>query len=346
MRLRRSDLNRPGYTRRRRGKGFSYADEHGAPLTDPGQLRRLKDLVIPPAWTDVWICNDPRGHIQAVGTDQAGRRQYRYHDVWRAKRDAAKFEHMLGVAERLPTLRARVAEDLGRRGYPKRRVLAAAVRLLDEGVFRIGGEAYASEESGSGEATFGLATLRREHVSVRGAAMEFRYPAKGGIERVQRIVDPAVAPVVRGLLRRDDDAAELLAYRDRVRGWRDVRSADINGYLREATGCQISAKDFRTWHATVLAAVTLADPALPATSPSARKRARSRAMREVSTYLGNTPAVARASYVDPRVTDLYDEGVTVDTTLAGTPTVGAVAERYAQERDVAEQAVLRLLRDS
>jgi DNA topoisomerase IB len=331
MRLRRSDPSRPGYARRRRGQGFSYVDGAGAPITDRAELDRIAALVIPPAWTDVWICPDPRGHIQAVGTDQAGRRQYRYHDVWRAKRDAAKFDHVLDVAERLPALRAEVDADLGRRGYPKRRVLAVAVRLLDRGVFRIGGEAYATEASGSGEATYGLATLHRAHVSIRGAAMDFHYPAKGGIERAQRIVDPAIAPVVRGLIRRDDDAVELLAYRVGARGWRDVRSADINEYLRAATGCQISAKDFRTWHATVLAAVTLADPGMRASSPSARKRAVSRAMREVSGYLGNTPAVARASYVDPRLIDLYQEGQTVATALAGA---------------AAEQAVLKFLRDA
>jgi DNA topoisomerase-1 len=329
MRLRRADPSTTGFTRRRRGKGFSYLDEQGRPITDQDELDRIGALMIPPAWRDVWICPDPRGHIQAVGTDQAGRRQYRYHDVWRTKRDAAKFDHVLEVAERLPALRAQVREDLGRRGYPRQRVLAVAVRLLDAGVFRIGGEAYATEDA-SGTATYGLATLHREHVSVRAAQMRFRYPAKGGIERVQLIVDQPAASVLRGLLRRDDDHVELLAYREGGQ-WHDVRSGDVNKYLRAATGCQVSAKDFRTWHATVLAAVELADRGAERRSLSARKRAVSGAMRAVSEYLGNTPAVARASYVDPRVVDMYHEGVTIDSD--GSP-------------EGTERAVLDLLKDS
>jgi DNA topoisomerase IB len=339
MRLRRADPNRPGYRRRRRGKGFGYLDTEGRVITDPDELARIRALVIPPAWTDVWICPDPRGHIQAVGTDQAGRRQYRYHDVWRAKRDAAKFDHILDVAERLPRLRERVRADLAGRGLRRERVLAAAVRLLDLGVFRIGGEEYATDGSASGEATYGLATLRRDHVGVRGAAMEFRYPAKGGVERAQRIVDSEVAPVVRALLNRPDANPELLGYRDGARGWRDVRGADVNEYLKAATGCQVSAKDFRTWHATVLAAVTLAAPdAVGAGSPTARKRMVSRTIREVSEYLGNTPAVAKASYVDPRVVDLYHSGETV---------APALTARYGDltARDEAERAVLAMLRD-
>jgi DNA topoisomerase IB len=313
MRLRRADPDRPGYTRRRRGKGFSYTGTDGRPLTDPDELARIRALVIPPAWQDVWICPDPRGHIQAIGTDQAGRRQYRYHDIWRTRRDAAKFDHVLEVAEHLPRLRARVTADLARRGLCRERVLAAAVRLLDLGVFRIGGESYASDDNPSGEATFGLATLQRDHVTVRGAAMEFRYPAKGGVEQRRRIEDPEVAPVVKALLKRPDPNPELLGYRESARGpWRDVRGADVNGYLRDATGCEITAKDFRTWHATVLAAVTLAGPeARRAGSPTARRKAVTRAVREVATQLGNTPAVARGSYVDPRVVDRYHAGVTV-----------------------------------
>jgi DNA topoisomerase IB len=328
VRLRRADPSRPGWTRRRRGKGFSYHDEHGRPITDAEAVARIRALVIPPAWTNVWISPDPRGHIQAVGTDAAGRRQYRYHDVWRVKRDAAKFDHVLDVAAQLPELRERVDEDLDTRGYGRDRVLAAAVRLLEDGLFRIGGESYATVDA-SGEATFGLATIRRDHVTVRGATIEFRYPAKGGIERAQRVVDERLAAVVRGLLQREDDAVELLAYRD-GRAWRDVRSADINTYLKEATGCEISAKDFRTWHATVLAAILLAGES--ARSATARKRAIARVMREVAEYLGNTPTVARNSYVDPRVVDLFHAGTTVD------------LPDGTDQRATAERAVLRLLR--
>jgi DNA topoisomerase IB len=343
MRLRRADCNKPGYRRRRRGKGFSYLDVDGNPITDAGELGRIRALAIPPAWEDVWICTDPRGHIQATGVDQAGRRQYRYHDVWRTKRDEEKFDHVLTVAERLPQLRKKVAADLIGKGLSRERVLATAVRLLDQGVFRIGGEAYASEDSGSGEATYGLATLLREHVSVRGAAMEFQYPAKGGIERSQRLVDPEVAPVVKALLRRPDPNPELLGYRVSPRGaWRDVRSADVNEYLKDATGCQISAKDFRTWHATVLAAVSLAGPeALAAKSTTARKRVVSRAIREVSEYLGNTPAVAKASYVNPRVVDLYHGGETIAAALSAVPEAAGDFTARAE----AERAVLALLSD-
>jgi DNA topoisomerase IB len=327
MRLRRADPAAPGYTRRRRGKGFTYLDRSGAPLTDPVEIERITALVIPPAWKDVWISPDPRGHIQAVGTDQAGRRQYRYHDVWRTKRDEAKFDHVLDVAERLPKLRKRVEKDLSLRGYGRKRVLATAVRLLDEGVFRIGGEQYATDDAAGG-ATFGLATVRREHVTVRGAVMEFRYRAKGGIERAQRIEDPLIVPVVRTLLKRDDEALELLAFRDGKK-WRDVHSDDVNEYLRDAVDCEISAKDFRTWHATVLAALTLAGARHD--SVTARKKAVSSAMREVSEYLGNTPAVARASYVDPRVVDLFHEGTTVQVGRGGNV--------------AAERAVRQLLRE-
>jgi DNA topoisomerase IB len=337
MRLRRADTSRPGYTRRRHGKGFGYRDADGAPLTDPAELARVKALAIPPAWREVWICPDPKGHIQAIGTDTAGRRQYRYHDQWRVKRDAAKFDHVLEVARHLPELRERVAADLGGRGHGRDRVLAAAARLLDIGVFRIGGEAYATGEDPSGEATYGLATLLREHVTVRGATMTFQYPAKGGLERSQRIVDADTAAVLRALLERDTADPELLAYRV-GRGWHDVRSEDINGYLKERSGgCEISAKDFRTWHATVLAAVMLAG-ANRARSRTARRKAVVAAMREVAEYLGNTPAVAKASYVDPRVVDLYHSGTVLDLPPGdGDPLTAQGA------RSQAEHALLELL---
>jgi DNA topoisomerase-1 len=310
MRLRRADTSKPGYSRRRYGRGFAYRDATGAPLTDPAELERVTALVIPPAWREVWINPDPKGHIQAIGTDAAGRRQYRYHDQWRVKRDRAKFDHVLEVARHLPELREQVATDLTRRGYGRDRVLAAATRLLDVGVFRIGGEAYAADDDPSGEATYGLATLLREHVTVRGAVMTFHYLAKGGIEREQRVVDAETAKLLRALLKRDDDTPDLLAYRVGS-SWHDVRSDDINGYLKEHSGgCEISAKDFRTWHATVLAATVLAGT--PAPSKTGRRKAVVAAMKEVSGYLGNTPTVAKASYVDPRVVDLYHSGTVID----------------------------------
>ena len=196
-RLRRSDTSEPGISRRRRGKGFAYFDPSGAPVRDPESLARIRELVIPPAWTDVWICPDPQGHIQALGTDVAGRRQYRYHDRWRARRDQAKFEHMIEFGHALPTVRRTAARHLTARGFSKERVLACAVRLLDLGFFRVGSEEYA-EDNG----TFGLATIQRRHVTVSGPVVRFDYRAKGGKRRVQSVADDVVAKIVRGLKKR------------------------------------------------------------------------------------------------------------------------------------------------
>jgi DNA topoisomerase IB len=305
-------------------------------VDDPVTLERIAALVIPPAWTDVWICTDPRGHIQALGTDAAGRRQYRYHDDWRVQRDAEKHERVLDFARRLPKARERVAEHLGQRGLTRDRVLAAAFRLLDLGFFGVGGESYA-ESNG----TYGLATMRRRHVSVTGDLVVFDYVAKSGKKRVQAVVDESVRKVVVSLLRRDDPSKELLAYKDRD-GWHDVTSADINAYLREVLGEEVSAKDFRTWHATVLTAVGLAVSTQAPTSASARKRAVSRVITEVSEYLGNTPTVCRSSYIDPRIIDLYDDGSTIASAL---DRLGADAD-FGQPATHGriEAAVLRLLR--
>jgi len=332
-RLRRADCSGPGFRRVRRGRGFTYLDEDDQPIDEPDVVERLRSLGIPPAWKDVWICPWAHGHIQATGIDAAGRKQYLYHPVGRAKRDAAKFDHVLEVGAHLPKVRTLVAEHLRARGYGRERVLAAAVRLLDVGCFRIGGEEYASGE----DATFGLATLRREHVAVVRGAVRFCYPAKGGVQRTIDVVDEPVRRVVRGLLRRDSDHAELLAYRAGAT-WSDVRSADINAYLREISGIDISAKDFRTWNGTVLAATLLATAELergkrPA-GATVRKRAVSRAMKDVAEYLGNTPTVARASYVDPRVVDLYLDGTTI---------AAALPDPGADEQETIERAVLEML---
>ena len=305
-RLRRVDVAAPGIRRKRAGRGFRYEWADGRKVTEAPILDRIANLVIPPAWQDVWICPVTNGHIQAVGSDQKGRRQYRYHDEWRRQRDAAKHERILLVAKHLPRAREHAARDLARPGYPKGRVLAAAFNLLDIGWFRVGGEEYAEGE----EASYGLATIRREHVSISGDTIHFAYRAKSGKMRERHIPDPAVLPVVRGLKRRRDDSPELLAWKDGGR-WHDVRSTDINAYLREAFGVEATAKDFRTWHATVLMAVALAMSREVQDTPSKRKRAVSRAYTEVAAHLGNTPAVCKASYVDPRIVDLYDDDVTV-----------------------------------
>ena len=305
-RLRRSDSSEPGIRRRRRGRGFEYRDDEGRRIDDPEVLERIRELAIPPAWTDVWICPYPMGHIQAVGTDARGRRQYRYHQRWRERRDQQKFDEMIVFARALPAMRRRVEEDLQRDGMGRERVLACALRLLDIGFFRVGGEDYAVENE-----TYGLATMLKEHLTVGADSVTFDYPAKGGRRQVRAIVvEPDVRDVVSRLLRRRGGDDDFLAYK-RGRRWVDVRSDDVNAYLKNATGGDFSAKDFRTWNATVQAAIALAVSGPVADSATGRKRAIVRAVKEVAYYLGNTPAVARASYIDPRIFDAYASGLTI-----------------------------------
>lgn len=326
-------MNGPGYRRRRAGRGFAYYDLDGSLIKDD-RVDRIRALAIPPAWKDVWICPWPNGHIQATGVDAAGRRQYRYHDRWRARRDAEKHERVLEIAHQLPDVRDAVVAAIGTRGLNRERVLATAVRLLDLGTFRIGSEQY-EEENG----TFGLATLKRDHVSVRGERTFFSYTAKGGIEREVEITDRPTATVVRQLLERPADAGEdLLAYQLDDGTWRDVVSSEINAYLKEISGAEISAKDFRTWNATVLMAATLAEMPPPKTK-TARKKAIRAAYVRVSERLGNTPAVCKASYVDPRVVDHFENGETVVEALRDAATAGA--DRDAQR--TLEQAVCQML---
>jgi DNA topoisomerase IB len=313
-------------------------DERDRPIRDADVLARLRDLAIPPAWKDVWICPDPLGHLQATGVDAAGRKQYLYHERWREHRDRAKFERMVRFGEALPKLRRRLERDL-RDGEPTREcVLACAARLLDVGLFRVGSEAYADEEGG-----IGLATIRKDHVTVHKASIEFDYLAKGGVRRRQVIEDPISYPVVRALRRRRGGAEELLAYRERGR-WHDVRSSDINDYLKDVLGEDFSAKDFRTWNATVMAAVSLAADGQGTGSKAARKRTIDRTVRAVAELLGNTPAVARRAYVDPRVIDRYLSGWTIAPALERLPDDLDVADDRVRTR--LERAVLDLLRDS
>lgn len=322
MRLRRWDPAGPAIVRRRRGRGFSYLDVDGAPLTDSATLQRVRDLVIPPAWQDVRICPWPNGHLQAIGTDDAGRRQYLYHAVWREQRDREKFQHIRSFGQQLPEVRKRVEADLSGRGLTRARVLASAVRLLDIGFFRVGGEQY-TEENGS----YGLATVRCEHVQVRrGGIVVFDYPAKSGQERVQAVGDRQIVAVIRALLKRRQPDETLLAYYQRP-NWTAVRSSEINEHLHELFDDETSAKDFRTWHGTVLAAVCLAERA-GANSVTARRRAQTQAIREVASYLGNTPAVCRASYIDPAVLEAFEQGETIEPGLTA---------------EAAEAAVLKLL---
>jgi DNA topoisomerase I len=301
-------------------------------------LARIQALVIPPAWEDVWICPVASGHVQATGVDARGRRQYRYHDAWRLQRDLAKHDRVLEFAAALPAARERVKADLAQDGLPRERVLACAVRLLDLGFFRVGGERYAEENS-----SYGLATLRKEHVSISRGVLVFDFPGKSGKDWSVRLAEPDVVAVVTALKRRRGGGEELLAWRDGSR-WVDVRSTDVNAYLREITAIEATAKDFRTWAATVLAAVGLAVSSESAHSPTARKRAAARVVREVSDYLGNTPAVCRASYIDPRLFDLYEAGRTIAPDIEVLGADASYGEPAVQ--GAFEQAVLALLRDA
>jgi len=298
-------------------------------------LERIRELAIPPAWEEVWICPWPMGHIQATGNDVAGRKQYRYHDSWRERRDAQKFEEMIDFARALPRLRERVAKDIRRRGMPREKVLAAAMRLLDRGFFRIGSENYAEEND-----TYGIATMGKRHVTITGDRVTFDYEAKGGQRRVQSIDDREVANIARALKKRRGGGDELLAYKEGGR-WVDVKSSDINAYLKEAAGGDFSAKDFRTWSGTVLAAVALAVAGMASKgSKTARKRAKTRAVNECARYLGNTPAVCRASYIDPRVFDRFDGGLTIGGAL---PELVEDTAPWPDVQRAVEEAVLDLI---
>lgn len=335
-RLRRVDCSEPGFTRRGRGRGFEYFDERGRKITDPRTLERVRSLAIPPAWRDVWICPHPRGHLQAVGIDAAGRRQYRYHDAWRTRRDAEKFDRMLNFARALPHLRDVCGKCLAATDEPTRdRVLACAVRLLDLGFFRIGGTPRSPDVE-----SVGLTTMRLEHVSVSGEAVVFDYPAKGGAERVQAVVDPEVREVVARLRRRRGGGRQLIVCKEDGR-WRNLDAQEVNAFIKAHAGEAFSAKDFRTWSATVLAAVAVAVAGW-ADSRTGRQRAVRHATREVADYLGNTPAVARDSYIDPRVFDRYRSGWTIAGAL---DQVGAT-EGEPATRGAIEEAVVDLLTEA
>jgi DNA topoisomerase-1 len=329
-RLRRSDCAGPGIHRRRRGRGFSFEDRQGRRISDAETLERIRALVIPPAWEEVWICADPFGHIQATGVDAAGRKQYRYHDRWELRRAARKYEEMREFARQLPRLRRAVSRDLGLEGMPRERALACAVRLLDLGFFRVGGEEYAETNE-----SYGLATIQRQHVVVKDGEMVFDFPAKSGQRRVQSIRDADAIAAVEAMRRRRSGPDDLLAYREDG-GWHDVRSTDVNAYIQETIGEGFSAKDFRTWSGTVLAAAALAGEPEPK-SEAAAKRTIVAAVESVAAALGNTPAVCRRSYIDPRVFDRYRDGVTIEVGLSRN------GEMTVRRRARIERAVLELV---
>jgi DNA topoisomerase-1 len=333
MRLRRSVVGGPGFRRTRRGRGFSYSGSDGELVVDAVTLERIKDLVIPPAWKKVWISPHPNGHIQAIGTDAAGRRQYLYHQQWQEDRGEQKFDRVLEMSVKLPGWRTQIAADLAGRGLDRDRVLALALQLLDRGYFRAGGEQYAEENE-----SFGVATLRCEHVTLRSDAVGFDYPAKSGVQRKLVVRDPEVVRAVRSLLQRGDRTDRFLVCRAGS-GWTDIHADDLNARFKELVGDDYSVKDLRTWHGTVLAAEAFVD-ADPPVSNNVVKRVESAVMKEVSEALGNTPAVARSSYVDPRVVAGYEAGLTI----------AAAAQRAARTSDpnraqeIREKATRRLIK--
>ncbi|MEI8411899.1 MULTISPECIES: DNA topoisomerase IB [unclassified Kribbella] len=334
MRLRRSDPDRPGLTRRGHGRGFTYLDARGKRITDQETLERIRSLAIPPAWKDVWICPYPNGHLQATGTDDAGRRQYLYHDDWRTTQDAGKHDRVRRLARKLPEFREAVDRDLCRKGIVRERVLAVALRMLDYGVFRTGNTEYA-EDNGSR----GAATLLRDDVSVRNGKLVFEFVAKGGVERVIELDDDRLVDAVSSLKRARHGEPLLLVYRDGD-GYHEIDATMINERFQELVGEDFTVKDLRTWTATVHAAVDLAQ-ADPPTTKKALNAAVKDMLEEVSDHLGNTPAVARSSYVDPRVVTQYEEG----------RTIASAVKRHGDDlndedtRAALERSVARLLTD-
>ena len=333
MRLRRSVVSGPGLTRVRRGRGFSYHDQEGKPISDEATLTRIKDLVIPPAWKKVWISPYENGHIQAVGTDAAGRRQYLYHEKWQEERAEEKFDRVLEMSKSLPDMRRRIAQDLRRRGLDRDRVLALALQLLDLGYFRAGGEQYAEENN-----SFGISTLLCEHVSLQRQAVEFDFPAKSGVRRTLLIEDPEVVRSVRALLRRPDRTERFLSCRN-ADEWRDIHSDELNARFKELVGAEYTVKDLRTWHGTVLAAAAFVDTD-PPVNKTVIKRVESAVFKEVSEELGNTPAVARSSYVDPRVVEGYEKGMTIAAGVRRADRVKNAGEKQA----ILEDSTARLIR--
>ena len=326
--LTRSDPHGPGITRERAGDGFRYCDPSGAQVTSSQELLRIGALGIPPAWKDVWISADPLGHIQATGVDSRGRTQYRYHQVWREQRDAQKFAHMLRFAGALPVLRSAAVRDLGGRHLGRDRVSAAAVRLIDLGLFRIGGEKYAELDH-----HYGATTLQKRDVTVTRDGVTFDYIAKEGKRRTITVTDEAVRAVVRALIRSDNSLGPLFCFQDGGT-WQPLRSHEVSSYIATRAGGHFTAKEFRTWNATVLMALLLANTG-PAPTPRSRKTAITSGIRGVANWLGDTPAVTRSSYIAPGVISRYEADGQLPTIPRLPATLPAAAE--------AEVAVATLL---
>jgi DNA topoisomerase-1 len=331
-RLRTVSPREPGWRRVHHGRGHRYLDVDGSPL-DKEDVERVKALVIPPAWRDVWICPHPNAHLQAVGTDDAGRRQYLYHPYWRQKRDEAKFDRVIEMAGRLPRVRRRLVRELDLEkdgGLDRGTALATAVRLVDLGLFRLGSDTYTTQNG-----SYGLTTLERRHVSRDGDARVFCFVGKAGVEHEIRLTDPQVVPWIDRMTMRRPADARVLSAREGGR-WVPLTATDINEYIRELFGMEVSAKDFRTWHATVHVARWVASA-----EPVRSKRARAKVVREAvvgaSELLGNTPTVCRSSYVDPRVIDLYESDTTIPVEVA------RLDHQSDRARNRVDEAVVELL---
>ena len=321
----------PGITRRRRGKRFAYIGRDGKPITDLDRVAWFDRLAIPPAWTDVWICPNRRGHIQATGRDARGRKQYRYHPRWRAVRDEAKYGRLIEFARALPRIRRRAERDLRRRGLPREKVLALVVRLLEETLIRVGNDEYARENR-----SFGLSTLRDRHASVRGVEVRFTFRGKAGKDHEISVRDRRLARLVKQC--QELPGQELFQYIGADGRRVDVTSGDVNDYLREVSGEDFTAKDFRTWAGTVAAAMALQE-FIEIDDDAGRKSAVVRAVESVAERLGNTPTVCRACYVHPEVIDRYLDGTMVDALSRRAQGVGRGAHALRAE----EAAVLGLL---
>jgi DNA topoisomerase I len=291
---------KPGIRRKKSGKRFRYVDAEGKPIRDKETLQRIRSLVIPPAWTDVWICSDSRGHLQATGRDARGRKQSRYHPRWRAVRDETKYERMLLFGTALRGIRMRLEEDLALPGLPRNKVLATIVRLMEQTLIRVGNEAYARENK-----SYGLTTMRAKHVQVNGSTVVFRFRGKSGKLHTVGVEDRRLARIVRQC--QDLPGYELFEYLDELGETRKVDSADVNDYLRAISGEDLTAKDFRTWAGTVLASMALREFEESASETEAKKNV-VEAIKAVAQRLGNTPAVCRKCYVHPAVLECYLAG--------------------------------------
>jgi len=310
--------DRPGITRRRAGRGFSYRAPDGTPIRDRKRIETFRALAIPPAWTDVWICPNPNGHLLATGRDARGRKQYRYHPAWREVRDATKFDRMVAFGTALPALRERVERDLELRGLPREKVLAAVLHLIDATLVRVGNDEYARLNS-----SFGASTMRNEHADVRGQKVRIAFRGKHGRDVSVRIADRRLARIVRRC--QDLPGEELFGYLDELGAERDVRSEDVNDYLRELAGQDFSVKDFRTWGASVLAAGLLGEIGSGETEAETTRR-QNTAIRIVAHDLGNTPAVCRSSYIHPTVLEEFRAGRLQATRLEAPGSVDGLRE--------------------